>query len=152
MPIGPEALVRFERLWAAYPVSGRLTAGRTEALARYAELTPAEQETAIRTAVVYAATCTQLRSQAKALQRWLRDGRWRNGELALGGSGPAPDTGPGGSPLRVFVVEGSPEWEAWAAHHRRIGRPMPTPIWFQSAKADGWNFPAALPPATEKVA
>ncbi|MCJ2143703.1 helix-turn-helix domain-containing protein [Methylobacterium sp. E-066] len=148
VPLDLAALARFERLWTAYPASGRLTAGRAEALTRFADLTAAEQETAIRTAVAYAASCTQLRSQAKALQRWLRDGRWRNGELALA---PAA-SGPGAPPQRVFIRDGSPEWDAWAAHYRNLGKPMPTPIRSELNRADGWNFPSALPPAAASAA
>lgn len=146
VPLEPASLARFELLWAAYPISGRLTAGRSEALARFGELTPTEQETAVRTAAAYAASCASLRSQAKALHRWLRDGRWRNGELALAPSG----AGPGGLPSRVFVREGSPEWEAWAAHYRRLGKPMMTPI--QIGGQDGWRFESALPPGATDAA
>lgn len=135
-------LARFERLWSAFPSSGRFTAARAEAIAFFAELAPAEQETAIRTAVSYAATCSEIRSQAKALHRWLRDGRWRNGELALATASGSPSA----PTERVFVREGTPEWEAWAAHHRSAGKLMPMPTWSALNRADGWNFPTALPP------
>lgn len=145
--ITPETLARFERLWAAYPQNGRLSAARPESLTRFAALSPAEQEAAIRTATAYAGECARLRSQAKALHRWLRDGRWRNGELALPGA--QAQSAAGGPPTKVFVREGSPEWDAWAEHHRRLGRPMPTPVRFDTYRADGWRFDGALPPSSE---
>lgn len=140
------ALGRFERLWAAYPVGGRLTAQRGEAITGFASLTPDEQELAIRTAAAYAATCAETRGQAKALHRWLRIGRWQNGAVAT----PPAAAGPGAPPSRVFVREGSPEWEAWAAHYRRLGKPMMTPI--QIGGQDGWRFESALPPGATAAA
>lgn len=136
----PEARARFERLWAAYPLKGRLPADRNEALARFAALSPTEQEAAIRAASVEARERAETRSQPKALHRWLRDGKWTNAELALL---------PSAQPTRVFVRDGTPEWEAWAAHARRTGSVPKNPTWSEAERANGWWFPSALPPAAE---
>ena len=143
-PVAPpsETLAQFERLWVAYPASGRLPADRAESLARFGALSPTDQEAAIRAASVEAKTRAETRSQAKALHRWLRDGRWRNGELALGAIGTAGTAAAGVT--RVFVQVDSPEWEAWAAHYRQIGRVMPSPT--RIGNAEGWRFDSVLPP------
>jgi hypothetical protein len=140
--LDPAAQARFQRLWAAYPEVGRLTANRDEALARFAALSPADQDRAVAAAPIEARKRAEVRSAPLSLHHWLRKERWRNVELPAGAAGAASEA----PPTKVFVREGSPEWDAWAEHHRRLGRPMPTPIRFDSQRAEGWRFESLLPP------
>lgn len=141
--IDPATLARFERLWSAYPESGRLPADRNDAMARFAALSPTDQDRAIAAAVAEARNRAEHRTQAMALHRWLGKDRWQNAAPAVLPGAPAA------APTRVFVRDGSPEWDAWTAHYRRLGRPMPTPMRFDSERADGWRFESRFPPGVE---
>ncbi|SEG72457.1 hypothetical protein SAMN04488144_1595 [Methylobacterium sp. 190mf] len=87
--VPPTTLAQFERLWAAYPESGRLPANRDQAVTLFAALPAPEQEATIRAAAVEARVRAQHRSQARALHRWLERGLWRNGELLSGSGSPS---------------------------------------------------------------
>ncbi|WP_375454836.1 hypothetical protein [uncultured Methylobacterium sp.] len=141
LPLPADAAARLERLWRAYPESGRLGARQSDVGAAFAPLTPGDQELAVRTAAAYAASCAANRSQARRLDRWLRDGLWRNGEALTARPGAGATT----RQDRVFVRDGSPEWEAWARYLRGRGRPMPTPTTIGGL--EGWRFDSAMPPA-----
>ena len=140
----PEASVRFERLWTAYPPSGRHNTNRPAATAQFGALGPPEQEAAIRDALAYAASLNQVRSQARRLDRWLgdglRDGRWRNGELALGGSAAAATP----VPNRVWIRVDTPEWQAHLRATTGKGSPER-----DGPGGRGWTFPSLMPPANE---
>lgn len=71
--------------------------------------------------------------------RYLRDKAWQvlDGLRAARREGTAPST--------FFIREGSPEWEAWAAHEARHGRRM-TAIPSQHEKGRGWWMPTLWPP------
>lgn len=132
--LGPAA-ARFEQLVAAYP-DGLVRSRARDARALFEALPESEQIAAIAAARAYAAHVQRKPGYVFALQTWLRQTDFAAPpQLAAVGSPP---------PTRVFVREGSPEWEAWAAHYRRLGKPMITPI--QLGGQDGWRFESALPP------
>lgn len=137
--LAPDAAARFERMWRAYPENGRINARQADVIAAFAPLSAAEQEIAIRTAATVAVRCGEARSQARRIDRWLADGLWANGAPPTAGPAViAPSD-------RVFVREGSAEWEAWARYLRGRGRVMPTPT--AIGGIEGWRFDSAMPPA-----
>ena len=172
-PVPPDTAARFERLWAAYPESGRLPADRARAVTLFVALAPGEQEAAIRSASVEAKNRAQHRSQARALHRWLERGLWRNGELALGGAAGGGGAVPAGAapadPAAArnaagleqirrgewprgcthFVLADSDAGAAWDAHFTAIGM---KPRWMQLQAGLGAYLPAPIPPAAEVAA
>jgi|GEM_PF-2957956 len=168
--VPPETAARFERLWAAYPESGRLAADRPRAVALFAALDPADQERAIHAAAVEARTRAQHRSQARALHRWFERGLWRNGAPSSGGAGPAAAAGPPSAPATDlfaarnaagmdqvrrgqwpsgcthFVLADSDEGAAWEAYFAELDV---KPRWMSLASGLGAYMPAPFPPATE---
>ncbi|WP_267422684.1 helix-turn-helix domain-containing protein [Methylobacterium sp. GC_Met_2] len=168
-PVPPEIAARFERLWAAYPESGRLAADRPRAVALFAALDPADQERAIHAASAEARTRARHRSQARALHRWFERGLWRNGAPASGGVGSAGTTAASGiaaaDPFAVrnaagmdqarrgqwpggcthFVLADSDEGAAWEAY---FAERAVKPRWMSMPGGLGAYMPAPFPPAT----
>lgn len=135
------AAARFEQLVAAYP-DGLVRSRARDARTLFEALPESEQLAAIAAARAYAAHVQRKPGYVFALQTWLRQQDF---------SAPAkPLITPGAPPSRVFVRDGSPEWEAWAAHYRRLGKPMMSPI--QIGGQDGWRFESALPPGATAAA
>lgn len=132
---------RFEQLVAVWP-DGLVRSRARDARTLFEALPESEQLAAIAAARTYAAHVQRKPGYAFALQTWLR-------QTDFSGP-PKPSSAPGAPPSRVFVREGSPEWEAWAAHYRRLGKPMMTPI--QIGGQDGWRFESALPPGATAAA
>ena len=169
-PVPPETAARFERLWRAYPESGRLGADRSRAVALFAALPPGDQEAAIHAASVEARTRAQHRSQARALHRWFERGLWRNGAPAGPvGAVPQPEAVPGtaaADPFAArnaagldqvrrgqwpsgctrFVLADSDEGAAWEAFFAERGV---KPRWMSMPGGLGAYMPAPFPPASE---
>ncbi|MCJ2067791.1 helix-turn-helix domain-containing protein [Methylobacterium sp. J-030] len=132
---------RFAELAAVWP-DGLVRSRERDARALFGALSDSQQIAAIAAARAYAAHVQRKPGYAFALQTWLRQTDFS--------APPRLATGTAAPPTRVFVREGSPEWDAWAAHYRRQGRPMMTPI--QIGGQDGWRFESALPPAATVAA
>ncbi len=145
----PASAERFERLVRAFPEEARGHTREDRAREIWAGMPAEEQLLAIGAAASYRAGLAKSGLQAKGLHGWLAQRRWVNFRpVQAAGATPAP---PASGPGRIFVREGSPEWQAWTAHYRAAGRPMPTPIRFDSERADGWRFPSAMPPAADSA-
>ncbi|WP_058620852.1 helix-turn-helix domain-containing protein [Methylobacterium indicum] len=130
---------RFPALLSAYPERGRAWANQAEARRLFAALSPADQAQAIAAAGAYAAHCrANPTGTPKYLHSWLRNGVFRN-------HAPVAPSPAATAPRSVFVPAGSPGWEAWSRHLRQLGRPVPAPVRSDTAKAEGWWFPAAMP-------
>ncbi|XYD09862.1 helix-turn-helix domain-containing protein [Methylobacterium sp. NMS12] len=135
------AAARFEELVAVYP-DGLVRSRARDARALFQALPESGQLAAIAAARAYAAHVQRKPGYVFALQTWLRQTDFA--------APPKPSAAPGAPASRVFVRDGSPEWEAWAAHYRRLGKPMMTPI--QIGGQDGWRFESALPPTATAAA
>ncbi|MDH2313116.1 helix-turn-helix domain-containing protein [Methylobacterium brachiatum] len=142
--LAPEAAARFRELVAVFPQDGTLGSREFDAQTAFAALSPEQQRVAIDRARAYADLRRRKPGHVFALQTWLRQTDFSQPAAAA--------AAPAAPPQRVFVRDGSPEWDAWAAHYRRLGKPMPTPIRSELNRADGWNFPAATPAAISAAA
>jgi len=169
-PVPPETATRFERLWQAYPESGRLAADRPRALEFFVALSPGDQEAAMHAASVEARTRAQHRSQARALHRWFERGLWRNGAppssvgaVLQAGSPPggaAPDPfaarnaagldqarrGHWPSGCTHFVLADSDGGAAWEAF---FSKRSVKPRWMAMPSGLGAYMPAQFPPESE---
>nr|WP_137827756.1 helix-turn-helix domain-containing protein [Methylobacterium sp. L1A1] len=137
-----EAVERFARLEAAYPASARSVTRRDQAQAIFAGMSAEDQILAIGAAASYAADLGRTGYAAKGLHGWLRQRRFANFRPS------APIGAASTAPARVFVEQGSPEWEAWMAYRRAQGEVGSCPTTEKAGHRNpGWHFPSALPPA-----
>ena len=154
-PVGPPPIDRaapdgltgaiaaqFARLWAAFPEGGRIDADRAAAERIFAGLEAADRDLAVIAAGAYAAHVAKHEGRPKALHTWLRSRRFLNLRPA------APASGGVAGP-RVFVEQGTAEWEAWMAYRRAQGEVGSCPTTEKAGYRNlGWHFPSALPPVS----
>lgn len=144
-----EAAMQFGRLWAAFPEGGRIDADRAAAERTFAELEPADRELAVTAAAGYAAHVAKHQGRAKALHTWLRGRRYLNLRPAAPPTAQNVSAAPG---PRVFIEQGTPEWEAWMGYRRARGERSCPAIEKSGHRNPGWYFPSAMPPIGAVVA
>jgi hypothetical protein len=106
----PDTEARVERFLAAYPVdpSDRVAGERA-----FRKLSATDQEAALRWAGTYLADCRAKGRKLKSPQAYVRDRVFEG--YAASSSTSASSGG------RVWIREGSAEWEAWLAYRRKHG-------------------------------
>lgn len=141
-PTRAPATKRFDEFWLPYPRSRNMS--RTEALDQWLRLTPDDQDMAIRSVPAFV-EFTRKDATYKPVHacRYLKFRRFE------GFSEPEP-TEPAAARTdgRVFIADDTPEWLAWQAHLKGMGKPGSPRTRSQTHGKEGWWFDSDLPPGS----
>jgi hypothetical protein len=116
----------------------------SEARAEAEKLSVKDRAKALRWAAAYAADL-KARGATRPVDaaKWLRERRFEEVERIKGGQAQAQ----GLAKPMVFVIQGTPAWNAWLAH--KGVRSMPTNTSAHAPGKSGWWFPSLWPPGVD---
>jgi hypothetical protein len=107
---------------------------------KFRELTPEERQGVLAAATAYLADCAAKKRQPMRARSFVADGGWRSWELAAKGVRvKAMDE-------QVFVVKGTPAWDAWAASRGKNPEKMFATQSTLNGGKWGCYFPTLFPP------
>lgn len=130
----------FDQFVKRYPFKAWMSI--TEAKREFAKLNARDREKAIRYAAVYAASIRdEKRKSIKNAADWLRDRDFDG--ITMVAQSVAEQAGL--KAPKIFVIEGTPWWDAWQKWRRDRGM-QPTPTTRGPEGKTGWYFDSQLPP------
>lgn len=123
----------FEELWKAYPTDANMV--KSAAYEAWKRLHPDDQRDAMRAVPAYRAYCQAHPDyRPKHLDGWLKKGQWQGhlqAQLQV--------------QSRVFVRDGTTQWNEWRTFLEGQGQKIRTPVFQKEHNAMGWYFPSEFP-------